>query len=221
MKSLLLLFVPVCLLFSCKKDDTIPVNEDITSGSRWGIMIGSTPEQVYGQLQDLPGGLGVKAVYSLPRHQYVKVSDFQGNPALYNTFMIHQIDSAGVVQIEYNNNISRIRWSGSDGIYPLQRWPAGTTAYLSVGDGGAALQTKMSEIFKAWPYHGNYEISMGNKPLTSGFDLEMKKWDTWQFATSAPVSATATGVYVVTLHFSSGKLGRINLQYQETPSMIE
>ncbi|SHM74171.1 hypothetical protein SAMN05444266_110188 [Chitinophaga jiangningensis] len=221
MRTLLLLFVPVLLLWSCKKDDTIPANEDVTQGSRWGIIIGSTPEQVYQQLQTLQEPLHVSSVYQVPLMQYEKIMDFKSDPALYKQCHIHGIDSAGVVSIDYDQSITKIRWSGPDGNYSLDKWPSNTDEYFAVGDAAAVIKAKMSKIFNKWPYNGRYEIALGSKPLSAGFDEEMKKWNMWQFTASALVNAEAFGTYIVSLYFSGGKLSRINIQYTQSPVIIE
>ncbi|MBV7532521.1 hypothetical protein [Chitinophaga sp. sic0106] len=221
MRTLLLLLMPVILLWSCKKDDTIPANEDVTQGSRWGIIIGSTPEQVYQQLQTLQSPLRVKSVYRIPRTQYEKIADFKSDPTLYNRFLIHGVDSAGVVSIDYEQSITKIMWSGPDGTYSLDKWPANTDTYLTVGDSATVIQSKMSKIFEKWPYHARYEIATGRKPLSAGFDVEMKKWNLWQFTASALVTSETFGVYVISLYFSSNKLSRINIQYMEDPAVIK
>lgn len=51
MKRVTLIMLPVLFLFSCMKNNSLPRVETITKGSKWNLEIGSSPTEIYSQLQ--------------------------------------------------------------------------------------------------------------------------------------------------------------------------
>lgn len=52
-KKITLLILPFLLFISCTNEESFPKTETITKGSKWTLQIGSAPEEVYKQLQEL------------------------------------------------------------------------------------------------------------------------------------------------------------------------
>lgn len=70
MKLTFLLLIPGLLFFSCKKGQDLPVTETITKGDKWGIRIGSSPADVYTQLQIAGKQKGFGQVAVITRQYY-------------------------------------------------------------------------------------------------------------------------------------------------------
>ncbi len=125
MKNKLLLLIPFFLfLFSCKKENNFPRIETITSGSKWGIQIGSSASTVYMQLQQLGIQKGFSDVAVVGQQVFSKPEELKSRLPFYSSVTL--TSSASVIQrviIFFNNDqVSSIEAGGA---LPgeIDKWP--------------------------------------------------------------------------------------------------
>lgn len=217
MKQAILIAIPVLLLFSCKKGTDLPRIETFTSGNKWGIEIGSSPSDVYTQLQMLgyeKKFSQVAVVYRLP---YSKPQDIQHLIEFYQTITLQS--NTGVINravLEFRKDTINSITTGGGLPQEVSHWPhdvADATA-IHKGDPVNKIYEKLLAIYQISPYN-SYQIILPDKPLEKPFDPDMANYTEWAFSFSERVQPGIQGTSSVRLFFENGKLIKIRHEYNE------
>ncbi|MBN9381848.1 MAG: hypothetical protein J0H74_13845 [Chitinophagaceae bacterium] len=217
MKGLLLPAFSAILLFSCIKGNNFPRVETITLGSKWGLTIGSSPEDVYRQLQTLGSEKNFSHVAVVGRQPFSKPPDVENLVGLYDAITLQS--NSGVVDrviIEFLRD--SINYISAGGGLPgeVVQWPQGApdeTAFHK-GDAVDRIYPKLLAVYQMPAYSG-YQIILPDKPLAKPFDQDMAKYEQWGFSMAERIKPQVEGIYSVRLFFQNGKLSKIWYQYNE------
>jgi len=217
MNKLFLLILPALLLFSCKKENDLPREETITRGGKWNLQIGSSPADVYRQLQQLGVEKGFNSVAVVYRKAYQSPDDVRDRLSLYNSVTL-QKESVYVdrVVIEFKQDKVGGILAGGAMLDDILQWPYDTPEEITIhaDDPVDGLYIKLSAIYQMPPYN-NYQIILPDKVLDRPFDPDMANYDQWQFTFSSDAGPAMQAMSSVTLYFSNGKLSRIRYYYNE------
>ncbi len=218
MKKLILIVVPALLLFfSCEKDDTYPRIENTTRGEKWTLQIGSSPIQVYNQLQELGIEKKFGSVSIVYRKPYSKPEEIQNIFDYYRTITLET--KSGVTEravIGFNQNkVSSIETGGAL-LDPISAWPSNTSDEntIHINDQTDIVYQKLVNIWQISPYN-DYQIILPDKLLEDSFDPDMANYDEWAFNFQDNISTNIVGRSSVRLFFDNGKLVKIRHEYNE------
>ncbi|MCK0145857.1 hypothetical protein MWU78_09395 [Arenibacter sp. F26102] len=215
-KSILLFFSVLCLL-SCLKDDGFPQTETTTQGKKWNLEIGSSPLEVFGQLQELGTEKNIDRVSILYRLPYSNPEQIQSDIALYDAITIETtsgILERTVFQIDHNK-VSAIE-KGGGMLEPIQNWPEDlpSDASIYINDPVEVLMEKLTAIYQL-PLYQNYQLVLPGKSLAKPYDPDMVNYDEWFFTFSENISSSVDGRNSVRLFFKNEKLVKIKNEYEE------
>lgn len=214
------LLVGIILLISlsgCFQDDNLPRVENITSGTKWTLQIGSSPLKVYDQLQDLGADKNFNSVGIVYRQPYLSPGEIQSDIALYNAITL-KTDSGRVERILFQfdqDRISSIEEGGAM-LGSISKWPENLPDDISinVNDSLVNLRGKLIAIYEN-PTFKKYQIIQPNKSLDKPYDLDMENYEEWAFTFFENISARIDGRYNVRLFFQNKKLVKIRNEYEE------
>ena len=217
MKKFALLFLTVLFFTSCENDDSFPKTETITKGTKWNLRIGSTPEQVYSQLQEL--GIeknfdDVNINYRLP---YSKPEEIKSDLSLYRTITLESASQVlERVLIQFDQNKVKSIEKGGGLLNDVEKWPENMSEEntIHINDPIDGIQEKLLAIYQN-PIYENYKITLSPKWLQKSFDADMSNYKQWSFTFSTEVSNSKSGTSAVTLYFENAKLTKIQHQYNE------
>lgn len=95
MKGIVLPLFSALLLFSCQKGNDLPHAETISKGSKWGLTIGSSPEDVYTQLQKQGIEKDFSQVAVVGRQPFSKPQDVENLLTFYDAITLES--NSGVI----------------------------------------------------------------------------------------------------------------------------
>ena len=218
MKKLILLVVPMLFLFfSCGQDDTFPRIENTTSGEKWTLKIGSSPTEVYAQLQKLGTEKNFGSVAIVNRKPFSKPEEIQNYFGLYQAITLQT--KSGVIEralILFNQDkVSSIEVGGAM-LDSTNAWPQNTSNEIAihVNDPIDKIYEKLLAIYKI-PTYSDYQIILPDKSLEKPFDPDMANYDEWAFDFSKNISTGTVGRSSVRLFFNNQKLVKIRDEYSE------
>ncbi len=217
MKKIALLIASLFFLFSCEIDDDFPKTENITSGKKWTLQIGSSPIDVYRQLQEL----GIEKNFhdvSIPyRQPFSNPTEIKSDISLYHAITLER--TLGVTQrilIRFNQNkVSAIEIGGAL-LDAIPKWPENVSDKIAihVNDPLGEIYKKLLAIYKN-PIYEKYQIVLSNKWLEKDFDPDMMNYNVWHFTFSHAINSTRAGNSSVSLFFKKDKLFKIRHEYNE------
>lgn len=222
MRRILLITLPVLLLFfSCQKDNTFPKTETVTKGQKWGIRIGSTPAEVYAQLQQLGQEKENFNEIEIIDQQYklfTQPDEIGPRITLYSGISIEKqntVYSDRVIITFYENKVSGID-EGGGLTDPRSRWPqdAAEEIALQRDEDLSRFYDKFQAIYNTGALDG-YAIRLSSKALGKPFDPVMADYNKWNFVFTDRVSYNVDGRSTVTLYFKGNKLDKIHIEYSE------
>lgn len=217
MKKIILLLFTGILSFSCMNDDDFPQIENITKGKKWTLEIGTSPSEVYKQLQELSEEKKINSVNITYRTPYSKPEEIQSDISLYNAITIET--TSGVLEralIQFDNNkVSSIE-KGEGLLNPIQNWPEDqpTDISININDPVEIIMEKLIAIYQI-PMYQDYQITLPPKWLEKPYDPDMKNYDEWFFTFSENISSSKDGRNSVKLYFKNDKLIKIKNVYEE------
>ena len=218
MKKMILLVVPTLfLLISCEKDNIFPRIENTTSGEKWTFQIGSSPIEVYNQLQELGIEKKFGSVAIVYRKPYSKPEEIQNIFGFYHTITLET--KSGVTErvvIGFNQDkVSSIETGGAL-LDSTSAWPSDTydEIPIQINDQIDIVYQKLLDIYQIRPYN-DYQIILPAKSLEDTFDPDMANYDEWAFYFQENISANIVGRSFVRLFFDNKKLVKIRLEYNE------
>ena len=218
MKKLLLFVVPALFLFSsCIHNDMFPQVENTTGGEKWTLRIGSSPEEVYYQLQELGPEKEFGSVAIVYRKPYSKPEEIQNNVEFYHALTLQ--NKSGVTDrtlIHFTQDkVSSIETGGA---LPdlTSTWPPDTSDDITIhiNDPIDTMYGKLLAICQISPYN-DYLLILPDKSLEKPFDPDMANYDEWAFDFSENISTNTVGRSFVRLYFDNKKLVRIKHEYSE------
>tara|TARA_R110002050_G_scaffold24083_3_gene64254 strand:+ start:7193 stop:7861 length:669 start_codon:yes stop_codon:yes gene_type:complete len=217
MKRLLALIVPVLFVFSCELDDSFPQTETITSGIKWTLQIGSSPVEVYSQLQELGIEKNFDDISVAYRQPFSKPEEIQSDLGLYRSITLKK--TSGRTEralIQFNQDkVSSIEEGGAL-LNIISKWPVETPNETSIllDDSIEILHQKLLAIYQI-PTYQDYQIVLSNKWLQKSYDPDMNNYIEWAFAFSEDINFSTVGLSSVNLFFKNGKLSKIIHRYNE------
>ncbi len=216
-KRIFLVTLPVLFLFSCEKEGGLPRVETITSGSKWTLQIGSSPADVYSQLQRLGEEkqfADVAVAYRLP---YSHPEEIQNRLDLYRSITL-QNNSGRIerVVIEFNQDKVSSMQIGGAMLDSVSKWPQDTPDEITIHNNDLVenIYAKLLAIYRI-PAYSNYQMILPDKALEKSFDPDMANYKEWRFNFSTDVRTGRSGMSSVTLYFKNAKLYKIRYDYNE------
>jgi hypothetical protein len=217
MKRVSLLVFTVLFFFSCEQEGNFPKIENITSGVKWTLQIGSTPSEVYSQLNKLGIEKKFDAVAIVYRKPFSKPQEIQNYLGLYRAITLQR--KTGVIQrvvIQFNQDkVSSIEIGGAM-LEGTSSWPQNATDEVAIhfNDPIGNVYGKLLAIYQI-PTYQDYQIILPDKSLEMPYDPDMENYEEWAFSFSYPVRPGKGGISSVRLFFDNGKLSRIKHEYIE------
>ncbi|WP_144961451.1 hypothetical protein [Gillisia sp. Hel_I_86] len=217
MQKIVLLLLTVLLSLSCMNDDDFPQVENITKGKKWTLKIGSSPSEVYEQLQVLNIEKQFNTINVTYRKPYSKPEEIQSDISLYNSISLET--TFGVLErilitFEEDKVISIEKGGGL--LDYVQKWPENQPNNISINidDSVDIIIEKLIAIYQI-PTYQDYQITLPPKLLSKPYDPDMKNYDEWFFSFFENVSFNKDGRNSVKLYFKNDKLIKINNVYEE------
>lgn len=202
---------------SCTNDDTFPKTENITKGKKWNLQIGSTPAEIYSQLQELGIEKDFDAVNITYRQAYANPEEIKSDLSLYRSITL-QSESGQMerILIQFGQDKVSAIEKGGGLLYPITKWPENSSNEntIHVDDAVDGVTNKLRVIYQN-PTYQNYKIILSDKWLEKAFDPDMSNYNEWYFAFSTEISSSRSGFSSVFLFFKDGKLSKIQHQYNE------
>ena len=216
-KTLLLLSLITFCLLSCLKDNSSVHNENITKGSKWTLTIGSSPAEVYSQLQTLGLEKNFSSIVVVGRKPYSTPEDIQDFIGFYNGITV--ISNDGVIDgasIQFIQDTVNSIDAGNAMLNSVSLWPQdiGDGEAIQVSDSISEMYQKLLNIFQV-PKYSNYQIFLSDKPLKKPFDLSMVNYEEWGFGFSEIISTELSRDYSVDLFFKDSKLIKITSSFKD------
>lgn len=217
MKNLIQIFTFLTFLFSCQLDDTLPRTENITSGKKWTLQIGSSPRETYSQLQELGIEKDFERVAITDRQPYSEPSELNIDLALYRLITVQGTSAPRErVRFEFdeNNVISILKEQPF--LKAISKWPNDVSDEITIhiNDPIAGIKEKLLAIYQN-PVFKNYQIILSDKWLDRPYDPDMANYDQWDFSFSFQISYNRGGNSSVSLFFQNQKLSKIEHYYNE------
>lgn len=215
--KLILLAFPVLFLLSCMKDDAFPQIENTTKGKKWTLEIGSSPLEVYEQLQELGVEKNIHSVNISYRKPYSKPEEIRSDISLYNAITIET--TSGVLEravFQFDQNKVTSIEKGGGLLDPIQNWPEDRPSDISINidDPLDIIMEKLIAIYQI-PMYQDYQIVLPDKSLEKPYDPDMVNYDEWFFTFSENISSSIDGRNSVRLFFKNKKLVKIKNEYEE------
>jgi hypothetical protein len=218
MKKLTLFYYCTCILvlFSCTQEQ-FPKVENITTGSKWTLQIGSSPTVVFEQLQELSKDKNFGSVAVVYRKPYTNPAEIQKFLCFYNAVTL-QSNSGQISRVVFsieNDKVESIEYGGSL-LSPVEYWPSDIPIEIAikVNDTMSALSEKMLNICQ-FPAYTNYLIVLPDKPLNKPYDPDMAGYDEWAFEFSENLNFLRARQTQVRLYFKNEALVRIKIHCSE------
>lgn len=217
MKTIYLCTITMLLLLSCKKDNSSN-SQTITKGEKWGIKIGSSPADVFVQLQQAGADKGFNDVAVVYRQAFSKPEQVQGLLKYYNALTLQttqgQVDRV-VIELDADK-VTAINTGGALPA-PAAKWPQNVADAIAIhqDDQIRDLYLKLTAIYQLPEYSG-YQIILPDKPLNKPFDPDMSNYNEWAFTFTENVSSATSATSAVRLIFKDGHLNTIRIGYNES-----
>ena len=216
MKTALLISTILCF-FSCTKDNDSSHIENITKGSKWTLTIGSSPSDVYSELQALGIEKNFSSVVVVGRKPYPKPEEIQNLIGYYNAVTVES--NQGVVDrasIEFTKDTVSLIEAGNAMLDSVSMWPQDLPdeQAIQMKDSISKVYQKLLGIFQI-PKYSSYQIVLPDKPLNKSFDPDMANFVQWGFGFSENLTTETTRDYSITLFFENNKLVKITNYYRD------
>lgn len=217
MKKIVLLFLPVLLFISCTNDESFPKTENITTGSKWTLKIGSNHKEVYNQLQDLGLQKEFNDVAISDRQAFSNPNEIKSDLSLYRAITLQSSSKiVDRVLIQFDQNKVKEIEKGGGLLSPITKWPENMSdeTTIQVNDPIDRIQQKLLAIYENIIYK-DYQITLSNKWLEKPYDPDMDNYDEWHFVFDTDISSSRSGSSSVILFFKNHKLSKIQHIYNE------
>ena len=217
MKKMILFVLPVLFLFlSCTQDD-FPQIENTTRGKKWTLQIGSSPTEVYNQLQKLGIEKEIDAINITYKKPFSKPEEIQNHFVFYHAITLQT--KSGVIEravIGFDQDkVSSIETGGAL-LNTTSAWPSDISDEIAIqiNDPIDEMYEKLLKIYQI-PAYSDYQIILPDKLLEKPFDPDMANYNEWRFSFVTNLGANKFGRSFVSLFFKNEKLVRIRHEYNE------
>lgn len=218
MKKIIVLAVVLIFSASCDTDDNIyPQVENITSGKKWNLQIGSSKTEVYNQLQELGMEKNFDQVGVVYRQPFSSPEDIQSDLNLYRAISLKTTSGAVErVLIQFDDDQVISIEKGGAHLETISQWPEDTTdeSSIFINDPISELPQKLAAIYQI-PAYQDLQIVLSDKWLQKPYDPDMDNYDEWAFTFSKDINSGRSGSSAVRLYFNNGNLVKIRHKYNE------
>lgn len=209
--------IPALILFSCIHEDDSSFTQTISEGEKWGIEIGSSPADVFAQLEEIGGEKGFNDVAVVYRQPFSSPQEVEHHLNYYQAITMTN-DNGRIERALIEFLEDKVTSISAGGALPEKvfQWPEDVSEEIAVRENDTVdvLYGKLLAIYQR-PAYSNYKIVLPNKTLTKSFDPDMANYDEWAFSFSNEVKAGVGASSSVRLFFKSGRLDKIQHQYRE------
>ena len=207
------IFLTFLIFISCLKDSgenqDVQKTEIITEGEKWTLRIGSTPEEVFTQLQTLGAEKKFQQILLTEKKPFSNPKEIDGFWQYYDEIIIiDKTSERSYIVVFEIDKVKGIHLSGI-GFPPVEAFPENMNSNQSIVRGDTALQVyeKLLKIYEAQPFN----ISLAFKSLNKKFDPDMVNHKNWIFSFHPKARAFSQ----VQLDFKDNKLNKITHIYSE------
>lgn len=205
------------LLVSCSEDSPFPKVENIVSGKKWTLEIGSSSFETYNQLQKLNEKKNIGNVALIYRQPYNNPNEINSDISLYQYITLES--NSGNTQrvlIRFEDDKVYSIEKGNSHLDSIQNFPQNlpNNKSISIGDSVNILMQKLKAIYKIEDYK-KLKIIFPDKWLAKPYDPVMNKYKEWGFVFSQNITPSSEGRNTVRLYFKNGKLTKIRNEYEE------
>ena len=217
MKKIILPVLSLLFLFSCKKEDGLPRVETITGGNKWTLQTGSSPAEVYAQLQQLSEEKEIDEVAVVYRQPFSAPEEVKAHLPFYNAITLQ--NNTGRIErvlLQFSGETVHSIAAGGGRLDEVSEWPLDVPDEIRIRphDPISELYQKLLAIYER-PLYNQYQIILPNKSLAKPFDPDMANYTEWAFTFPVDVKENRTGTSSVRLYFTHGKLNKIRHEYNE------
>jgi len=224
--QLIMMSILVCFFTACLKDDNSVKIEQVKKGEKWGIRIGSTPEQVYQQIQQA----GSQKNFDMLSLVYRKASNdpslLPENLGAYNylKFQRQEEGEQYVTQVYLHfsdNKVSKIQFA-KDEWNDLERWPEEEPANLSIqsGEETSTVYEKLQQLYGQENF-SSYYFSLSDKPLDRTYDPKMELYTEWAFFFTEDSGNPNPSGTETRLYFEKNKLSKMQITYRTYEPVLD
>lgn len=222
MRKLFFIVSASLFLISCNMGDDLPRIENIRKGNKWTLRIGSTPAEVYTQLQELNKEKKVKRVEIVGRKDFLKPEEVRDLIPLYDyLYLQYSAIDGGSWRTYISFRDGKVASLSEYAMRPTsdsdkKKWPSDTPdeATIFIDDPVDKIYDKLLGIYQI-PEYKNAKIQLYHKSLDLPFDPDMGNYSEWFFTFFERIGVSRDSRSSVNLFFKDGKLHRIRHQYDE------
>lgn len=213
-KTGVMVFFPVLIFTSCLKTEDGTEVETITKGEKWGIRIGSTPEDVFSRLQSLGREKGFYDVAIVYRQPYADPTGIQHHLDFYDGVTLRNNRSGRLERAVIRFSDDVVDAINVGGALPTEtdRWPTDVPEEVAItkGDPVGKLYEKLLAIYQQ-PDYSDYGIVLPDKTLRKPFDPDMENYNEWAFTFFEDTdNVNKKARSSVRLYFDRGRLDKIH-----------
>lgn len=209
------LLLPLIFFLACFSKDPLqgPVTSEIKKGGKWTLRIGSSPEEVYAQLQALGLEKGFDRVAVVGRTAVATPAELPADLATYDALTLQTTDGRlERIQFEFSGDTVSGVFAGGGRLDSVGRWPAGDVA-IDRGDAVADVRDELTVILGR-PEYAGYELVLPDKPLPRAYDPGMAELSEWRFVFFEDRDPPYQDRYTVRLLFEGDRLRSLQVTQQ-------
>lgn len=219
MRKLFFIVMASLFLISCNSGDNFPRIENIKKGSKWTLKIGSTPTEVYTQLQELNKEKRVDVVEIIGRKDFQKPEEVRNIIPLYDYLYLESNDGSKTpfrIHISFKDGKVAYIANYAKSFTVKAKWPSDAPDEIAIfkDDSVDEIYNKLLSIYQISEYK-NTKIQLYNKTLNLPFDPDMSNYNEWFFTFFERIGTGRDSRSSVKLVFKNGKLNNIRHQYEE------
>ena len=218
MRRYLLLILLPTLLLSCLREDPLvgPVTTEVTKGSRWNLRIGSTPEEVYADLQVLGIEKSIHQVAVVGQLPFATPQLLNNRLDLYDALSLQTTSGrSDRVLFQFADDTVSYVYAGGGMLESVSRWPeeVAEEAAIAAGNPISDIKRKLIDLYRS-PDYAAYELVLSDKPLGRAYDPVMEHFSEWSFTFFERVAPPYEDSYTVRLIFDNSRLDAIRVTQQ-------
>lgn len=202
---------------SCLKDDDKIQVENVKKGEKWGVRIGSSPEEVYRQIQEADQDKNIEKVSIVYRKASNDPALLPGRLDGYD-FIKFERPGAAYMETVYvgimPEGVQKIRVAKEGEWVEVDSWPEDVPDQLVIRteDEVADLYGKLVQLYEQDSFK-DYQFSFADKPLNRPYDPKVEHYEEWAFSFQGIPDGASYGRTDVRLYFSNRKLQRMQITY--------
>lgn len=218
--QLIMMSILLCSFAACLKDDDSTKVEQVKKGEKWGIRIGSNPEQVYQQIQQVSSEKHFDKLSIVYRKASNDPSLLPENLGAYNFLKFErQEEGEQYVTQAYlhflDNKVLKIRFTKNNEWVDLEKWPEEEPENLSIqlGEEISTVYEKLQQLYGQENFL-SYNFLLSDKPLDRGYDPKMELYTEWAFSFIEDAGSPNPTGTETRLYFEKNKLRKMQITYR-------